>query len=932
MTDFTPKSSKSQILKSMMRSPDTSKLIKEAMNSPLGSTSRQKARKIFSIMSKLQSAHDGSGGPGMMYDQQTNGQYPAPNMDPIQVNGSNSKGMVVFHKIPTPNINYGGTPKAKDGAGGPGDSPFNMSAFSTSNPYNLASPTPFTPNMSTANGPAYRDPNGQVSYQNSPTPASFPSINHQSTPTPPTTQNNSQVTAPALGPHPQLSPISQRVTQLKNIFAPGGVDPYGQTNTAIREMLVKDGYDRQDIINAVGDGSDAFDKIGAGFSSLLGSITGQKPQTPTSHPGYDQWGRPYASAGTGAPVATNNNQNATSPATTPTKILGSSTSMGDPNAPSTGSSVGNAANNVANILKVSPSTPLSSIQIPDLMKAIAQNEGFTSGASKIAVNDNNPGNLKFLGQAGAVKGDAASDGGFYAKFSNVQDGWNALQADLQAKYNGGKYATLADLMNVYSPNSGSASGSGSGSGFTSKYSGLSATADQSVQNSTGAGMFTYNQIIDPNNPITHGLTMGEAEANNQKTLWDKYNISGLQDTQNTLRAEGAVLPQNVTAYITARDQYINQTDKNISDFVANSMSSSAMSNPLNAQKANAQLNYLYTLRGRQNQSYIGYLTDAVNQHQAELDNVTNQYSTALNAYQKDLTNANAITSSQYAMYSQALSDMYTAVDGAPLKAQQARLYEEQILQAHAAAITDPLKNQAQTGLINQGQSVEKYWGWDGSKTMNGIDLVRTVQDFASLEPDIQPVNIIQTYANDVLKYASQPNDPTPTNGTGTGITGSTKKRVLEDAIKQFAHLAIVGANNPNTVLLGQQSATDMATHLAGIVGGELTNSAPKLMEAVKTLSPSGWFSSKTPPTEKQFVDTVNKVTGSTLDASIASAIYATFQRYVKDGGTPAGAVNALLYQTSSTTTKSQPFTPDQFAQNLGTIYAGNVVSQAFATQ
>jgi hypothetical protein len=361
-----------------------------------------------------------------------------------------------------------------------------------------------------------------------------------------------------------------------------------------------------------------------------------------------------------------------------------------------------ASTSVAAILGVSPQAPLASIQISDLAQAIAQNEGFTTGTSTIAINNNNPGNLKYVGQPGAIQGNAASDGGHFAKFASVVDGWKALQSDLQAKISSGNYATLTDLMSVYSPNSGApveTKDTGNVEG-PSKYIGLSAAAKTAVDQDLGAGMFAVGQLLDPNNPITHGKTMEELDAENQKNLWAKYNIGGLQDKAIQLSEEGAVLPRDVTAYITARDQYIVQTDKAIADFIDTSVNNTDMSNPANAAKANAQLNYLYTLRGRQNQSYIGYLNSAVEQHQAELNHVSNLYSTALNAYEIDLKNTNAMTEGMYKMYASALADMYTAVEGAPMKALQLAAYNQQIIDAHAQSVADAAKKSSQYGYLD----------------------------------------------------------------------------------------------------------------------------------------------------------------------------------------------------------------------------------------
>lgn len=74
----------------------------------------------------------------------------------------------------------------------------------------------------------------------------------------------------------------------------------------------------------------------------------------------------------------------------------------------------------------------------------------------LAQRNNNPGNLRFNSQAGAVKGDAG-----FAKFNSYDDGFNALIKDIKAKQTGktrtglGPNSTIQDLMNVYSPASDS---------------------------------------------------------------------------------------------------------------------------------------------------------------------------------------------------------------------------------------------------------------------------------------------------------------------------------------------------------------------------------------------------------------------------------------------------------------------------------------------
>lgn len=902
MNEFQFKTNKGDILKSMMRRPESAKLIKEAMGSPIGSSSRAKAKKLFSIMEKLHASHDGSGGPGMMYERMD--QAPMPEMDPVHIPTDESKGMIIFHKVPEPNITYGNKaskfkPRAGsfDGSGGPGvydgkgglfddlgsmlsvfttpfaptanSTPSTSSAYSSlftppSNavsPFNLFSspntptaPTPassssFTPNMSTINGPAFAAPNGQITYQNTPkTPA----------------------------PAPQAPSYA--------FSTPSPLATYSNLNMSVANSTPA--------------------TMAPNMSTLNGPVYSPPPST-----------APYSSVS--APVVT---------PTTP-KIPGAGAAYN-----SGGSS---AAKNYATFLNVDPNTPLSQIistqGMPAILAAIKRNEG-SSPAGVI----NNPGNIKYAGLPGQTdSGVRATDGGTFASYATAAEGDNAIASIVQNAASGnstsyGPSPTLQSFADKYTGSGGSAgagSPNGSGSNPTpGNYSGLSALAQAAVKNSTGAGAFAFQELTNPADPITGGKTLGQENA----ALWDKYNIGGLQSQMVQAQAEGARLPQDVTAYIIGRDQYLKKTDQQISDFISNVMNNTDMSNPANAQKANAQLNYLYTLRGRQNQSYIGYLNDAVTQHQAELDNMTNQYNVALNAYNTAVTNNTA----DYKTYAQALSDMYTAVEAAPLKAQQARLYEAQILGANATAASDATKSSAQSGFITQANKLEGYV-WDTKHyVVPGVDLVKTIQDFSSLDPSIDPANIIETYSQGVNNYLNAYVDPTATSPDSVTVT--KQKKIAEAAITQYAHLAIAGQNNPNTVTLAQQYANDTATHLGHVVGGELTGVAPKLMEAIKTLAPTGWFGgAKASPTEAEFITNVKNATGNdALAVSMASAIYATFARFVKDGGTPSAAVNAFLYPTSSTSDRGAPapYTPDAFAQNIGAIYAANLVTAAFATQ
>ncbi len=91
---------------------------------------------------------------------------------------------------------------------------------------------------------------------------------------------------------------------------------------------------------------------------------------------------------------------------------------------------------------------MSNSIIDSIAKAIAAMEGFTSGASKIAVQNNNPGNIRFWSK------NLPMVGGF-TKFPSLDDGWNALNKLIgdyvKGRYTGGKSPTLEEFFAKYAP-------------------------------------------------------------------------------------------------------------------------------------------------------------------------------------------------------------------------------------------------------------------------------------------------------------------------------------------------------------------------------------------------------------------------------------------------------------------------------------------------
>lgn len=952
----------------MMSRPETAKLIKEAMASPVGSTSRVKARKLFSIMNKLHASHDGMGGPGYMpnmYQPMAQGEemmsYPQPQPTTPQ-------NLVIFHRIPTPKLHYGPRKQANvaDGAGGPGIYDGAGGVFSDASTWLKDGLAKFNSALGTASKVASFVPGSPNFGQNL-----VPSVNLSPTwsafknPATPATPPPAPVVAPGKLPV-QTGALSRIGSYISNTVLPTaakGISAFGNSAAGLIQTA------GQNIFQG---GLDAYRYL-AGYDPNTSKYAGpgytnfnQTPGGQAASSIYAQW-MPTTSAAprTAAAPAPAPTAGTTTPplgGVNPT-IAGTSTPAGGtaPYGPSvngnalTGGSpatsgAGSAALNVAKSLgitdtKMSLAQAIRTYGIDGFVNGIIKNEG---GSPAGVVN--NPGNIKYNGLPGQVNsGVKATDGGTFASYPSEAAGRAAIAGIITNAANGksaayGTDPTVESFMNTYTNTgpgagasiAGSSTPGGSSTSISTKYSNLATGGQEAVADSMGAGMFAMANLFDKNNPVTEGKNIGELQEENRKTIWDKYGIDKLMTKQEALRKEQVALPQDVVDYISARDTYLKDTDRQIAELIDREITHGNMSDPAHAAAVNNQLNALYLQRGRQNQNYIGYLTRATDEHQRALDEVTYDLTNKLKLAEEELKGANAGTVATYNMYASALADMYTAIQDAPTRLVQKQILEQQLLTAQASSVTDPAKLDAQTGYIAQYAKLKGHIIDSNGIVLPGIDLVNEINTMAALDRSILPTNIIQAYADGVNQYLSSEVDTTP-NKTGTGVTAEGKVQTAERAIAQFAKLALAGADNANTVVLAQTYANDVATNLAAQIGRSLVSSgkAEAMMEVVgKELAPKGFFGPKQPPTQEQFIKAVTTKTGDPLDASMAAAIYAVFQRFVADGGTPASAVQAFLYPVSSTADRAQPapYTVDQFAHNLGTVYASNVLTRAFTGQ
>lgn len=937
-------SSKAEIFRGMMRRPETAKLIKEAMASPLGSTSRQKAQKIFSIMGKLHSSHDGMGGPGMIFNPMDTGQTMAPDTGPVTISNEDSKGMVIFHKIPKPRIIYGKKVPTKkqilDGRGGPGD--FSTLTAVSSPLSSLAGVQPQTgiPGFSSiptfVSGAAKNTGSG---YAQGSTPllTGYPSSM--------TNAEASALRSPAIRPStlPNLYSLfetpftdTSRFTQPKNITEAGTGD-LGKTFPTLDNK------------------SFSIDREGKLVSSAPPYV-GLKIPPPPPAPVYSAVFPP-------PPVGTKTTAVTTPGVATPSfySTLGGSTTS------STETSGGGITEGLSNLGSTGSTAVKSAKSFTERLVGV-ESGGDYSAVGPTITSGENAGyralgkyqimpNLHFstIGLDANKEADVqkflttpALQDELYSKIiTALAAKYNNDEAKVAAAYFGGDRAAqvvgtpegdkITDgrlSVNQYVSRvlGGSPPGSIGGGDSTKKTgeepapTGIVATALDYIKKNLGAGAFIQDTMKK------EGGLLNEQAAKNYDEVMKKYDIEKLKIEETTLKKEVATLPEDYASYIRARDTYIKETDKAIEDYKAEMQKNNDISDPAVKQQMSLHLNYLYTLRGRQNATYAGYLKDAVDGHDRKLKDLQDTLTSRIDEANVELTSKNAITTEAYNNRMASLNDLYTSLKNAPAEALQMTILEAQAHEAQYGSATDSIKMMKDNSFIQQGGDLKGIvWNKDGyilPGAGNGTPSVRLldkINQLGATDPLILPSNIVLSYLTGVENYLSAPLSKDEFDGYG--ITEEKKRQLAAEAIVEVGLLTL--SDDPQIAAAGRDYEDKIKQQFINIFAPYISSSgkAPTIMEAIKNLDRG----KKAPPTLDEFIKIVTGKTQDEKDSSTAESIYNTYMEFIQGGETPSTAVRAFLYPGNTTEERSKattPFSPLEFSYLLSRLVADDIYSRS----
>lgn len=303
---------------------------------------------------------------------------------------------------------------------------------------------------------------------------------------------------------------------------------------------------------------------------------------------------------------------------------------------------------------------------------------------------------------------------------------------------------------------------------------LSADMKKNLQTSGSADNFGINLMADrnaikelfPNTPedqipFAAGL-QGQVDTLRDR-LKEEYNLNELAAEKTGLFKSGTTLKVDLTDYMRERDTYIKSIDT-MTESVRNNMKT-GLTDPATQANNKSYLDYLSTLKGRQNQRYIDLLNTSITHHDAVMASITDQYNTNYALYQEELASSKQLTSDRYNQMLTGAQNMWTLAQAGPEAARQATSAQLAIDNANEDLMTSQLKN-AGVGSETSGDLIKEIGTYEdrfldaGSASAgipkgsfrNGVDLYDEAQII--LRDGLSPEGIIKTLATGI-SYSSE---------------------------------------------------------------------------------------------------------------------------------------------------------------------------------
>lgn len=372
------------------------------------------------------------------------------------------------------------------------------------------------------------------------------------------------------------------------------------------------------------------------------------------------------------------------------------------------------------------------------------------------------------------------------------------------------------------------------------------------------------------------------------TLKKEHHLDEILNEKNNMIATGVNLKGDLTDYITGRDEFLNQTNDMIEKAKSGMLTSPNAADPVVQAQNKSYLNYLYLLKGRQSKSYVDFLDSSVNKYQADLTDITNHYNTALSSYENELKSKTAITTEQYSMYYNALTDMYKTAEEAPQKKLEMEKTKLEMDHIRSQMANDAIRAKADL-LKAMGKNDKPTFmnSWGDLQKIKAIDEKGNLNTNYTLA-DTETLSHLGIPATDYMQailYAGRNamTNPDPKDGTMPGM--STILKTGESLMANMKMLEAHGASSkdPLTQYMAQSNAgqvkEDTRSALKGNSAVLPSDQQGKLIDAASYLAKGGgWnpFSSNKAVSRETFL---GKFKDSGIDEKFLDALFTNYQGY-----------------------------------------------------
>lgn len=170
----------------------------------------------------------------------------------------------------------------------------------------------------------------------------------------------------------------------------------------------------------------------------------------------------------------------------------------------------------------------------------------------------------------------------------------------------------------------------------------------------------FKGIPDDELPIGASLTRQVAKLS--EVLKKEKGLDSKLSNLETLKTRGATVEDDMTSYIREKDEYIETLDTML-DKAKETYTQGDMSNPYVSGRMKNYISYLTTLKGRQNQRYVGFLNTSIDEYNKELTASQDDYNKTAELFNSELQTKSTILQEDYNRMIKMLEDMYGNLQG-----------------------------------------------------------------------------------------------------------------------------------------------------------------------------------------------------------------------------------------------------------------------------